>query len=100
MEEHKCLALIILELASPLEHHQSQDQLFPHFATHLKGIVYIFCLFAHLKTRMRQKDWMHVNEKEKKKIPDKDHMFNECLHISEGLWPSTNLSLSCQHSFE
>jgi len=55
MEEHKCLALIILELASPLEHHQSQDQLFPHFATHLNRIVYIFCLYAHLKTIMRQR---------------------------------------------
>ncbi len=99
MEEHKCLALIILELASPLEHHQSQDQLFPHFVTQLNKIVYNFCLYAHLKTRMKQKDWMHVN-KRKKIVLDKDHLLNGCLRISEGLWPNTSLSLCCQHSFE
>jgi hypothetical protein len=83
MEEHKCLALIILELASLLEHHQSQDQLFPHFATHLKEIVHNFYLFAHLKTRMRQKDWMHVNKKKKKYLTKITCLMNAFISMKD-----------------
>jgi hypothetical protein len=81
---NRSLDKIILELVRLLEQQQSHHQLLPHFVAHLKGIVYNLWLFTHLKTRVKLKDWMRVNERQK--IVQGECMI-ECFNIGKNCIP-------------